>query len=334
MDLSIIIPIFNTKLDVMKRCLESVIKIKNIEYEIILVDDGSDFKNQEKYKKFVQQLEKIKYITKENEGVSSARNLGIRESVGNYIMFVDSDDTINSNVIQKEYFTLNCELILFNSYIIKKNKKRVHYEINEQLNYIDNKSLLSKNYILRKTLHSPCSKLYKRNFLNENDIFFNEKMIQGEDAKFNLDVIKHLSRVYNSKEILYNYYYDFNTTDKRWEKFPEKMLENLILSYIEEMNLSENLVIENIDIKSCIKNKYLDEIFTTYLILIKKYNKKNMYKFDDLYLFFKSLNIAKKDVIGLRRIKYILIYKKKFNILKMLAMLRKIYLEKIKGIIE
>ena len=110
MDISIIIPIYNVEKYV-EECINSVINQsikKNI--EIILVNDGSTDLSRSKIEKY-KLLDNIKIIDKENGGLSSARNIGICEAIGKYIVFIDSDDFIEKNFLEKLY---NYIILLYN----------------------------------------------------------------------------------------------------------------------------------------------------------------------------------------------------------------------------
>lgn len=95
---SIIIPIYNSE-KYLEKCMNSVINQSYINIEIILINDGSNDNSEIICKKYVLKDERIKYIPKENGGVSSARNLGICNANGKYIFFLDSDDYIDRDVI-------------------------------------------------------------------------------------------------------------------------------------------------------------------------------------------------------------------------------------------
>ena len=91
---SIIVPVYNTTIELLDRCLKSIEKCEMDNYEIIIVNDGSNGDITEKIERFVKNRKKIKYFFKENGGVSSARDVGIRNSSGEYVVFVDADDTV------------------------------------------------------------------------------------------------------------------------------------------------------------------------------------------------------------------------------------------------
>ena len=99
MKLSIIIPVYQTQ-DTIDRCIESILQQSFTDYEIILVDDGSDYECSQLCDKYPQKDRRITTIHKENGGLSDARNTGIKHSKGEYITFIDSDDAIQNDKLQ------------------------------------------------------------------------------------------------------------------------------------------------------------------------------------------------------------------------------------------
>lgn len=185
MKISIIIPAYNVE-KYIENCLDSVIKDKNI--EIIVVNDGSIDKTQE----LVEKYENVILFNNTNHGVSYSRNFGISKATGDYIMFVDSDDYLKNNWI---------DIVL--------NKK-----FNEDVIYFSNKlkSVKDKNKLLdfvigvkKPCIAGPYCKLFKRDFLNENNIRFKEDIINGEDMLFNVECVLKLKNFKIINESIYMY---------------------------------------------------------------------------------------------------------------------------------
>ena len=103
---SVIIPIYNAS-STLEKCLNSIINQTYKNLEIILVDDGSTDSSGKICDKFAKNDDRIKVIHKKNEGLGKTRNVGILESTGDYLFFVDSDDFIDLNTIEKLYFQEN-----------------------------------------------------------------------------------------------------------------------------------------------------------------------------------------------------------------------------------
>lgn len=115
MIVSIIIPVFNTLYDDLLKCINSIISQTFSDFEIILVDDGSDSEHRTALDDLTTVDSRIKIFHKSNEGVSVARNFGVSKSLGKYILFVDADDLLTPwllesgvSAIEKE----NCDVII------------------------------------------------------------------------------------------------------------------------------------------------------------------------------------------------------------------------------
>ena len=190
MELSIIVPIYNVE-DYLEECLKSLYNIKNIKLEIILVNDGSkdnSFKIMEKFKEIYP--EKTVLINKENGGLSSARNAGMKAAVGEYISFIDSDDFIDVDEFEKffkegqknkldvmvgnmRYYTPEkTGDSLFRSNIVKNSG------IVNGIDFFWN--LFQKPKCFREEV---VDDIYKREFLVKNNIWFNENIVH-EDSEF------------------------------------------------------------------------------------------------------------------------------------------------------
>ncbi|WP_269795898.1 glycosyltransferase family 2 protein [Streptococcus sp. SM3] len=97
--ISVIVPVYNVE-EYLEECLESIQHQTYTDIEVILVNDGSTDTSKEICERFCKVDSRFRLINQENQGQSVARNRGFKESVGQYIMFVDSDDVINTNVLE------------------------------------------------------------------------------------------------------------------------------------------------------------------------------------------------------------------------------------------
>ena len=123
--ISFIIPTYNAEKTI-QNTINSILKQSetSLEYEIIVVDDGST----DNTKNLIQELEsneKIKYYSKENSGVADTRNFGVQKSNGEYIIFVDSDDYVSQNLLKdiEPYIKQNIDLIKWNPLFVDENKE-------------------------------------------------------------------------------------------------------------------------------------------------------------------------------------------------------------------
>lgn len=166
---SVIVPVWNVE-NYLKKCLESLVKQTFNDFEIVVINDGSPDNSQDiidEYKTTYPEL--IKPFIKQNGGLASARNFGIKHSQGEYIMFVDSDDWVDTTIVEKLY---NCA-INTNSDIVVCGAYGVYDEKNKDLETFKNYNTdISKNYIIN--CPGACWQLIKRKIMINNNLFFLE----------------------------------------------------------------------------------------------------------------------------------------------------------------
>ena len=115
--ISIIMPVYN-KEKYLKNTIDSILKQEYKNFELIIVDDGSTDKSKYICDEYASKDSRIKVYHIKNEGVSNARNIGLKYATGDYIQFIDADDTINTNTFSKYIDILNNKLydVIFSSY--------------------------------------------------------------------------------------------------------------------------------------------------------------------------------------------------------------------------
>lgn len=201
MELSIIIPIYNAE-KFLDECLNSVKNIKNIDFECLMIDDGSTDGSKDICAKYVN--ERFKYIFKENSGVSSTRNYGIKKAKGEYILFLDADDYLNEEI---EEILLNAidsksDFVIFD-YNIDLNGKKIHK------GYLKQKEDLLEDVIYKiystSELNTCWGKLFKSNIIKNNGLNFYEDIKIGEDQLFVMEYINLIKNVENIKSEILTY---------------------------------------------------------------------------------------------------------------------------------
>lgn len=184
---SIIIPVYNVE-KYLCECIDSVLKQKFDDYEIILVDDGSTDNSSSICDSYAKKYQKIKTIHQENKGLSGARNAGILSSIGKYLIFIDSDDYIAAKALEKLYKIININEI---DVIFLEMIKFFPDGTTEPMNDGYEKELIINrsqedvwNHIanLNKFPGSACSKAVKRSLITE-DLYFVEGLI-SEDLEW------------------------------------------------------------------------------------------------------------------------------------------------------
>lgn len=171
--ISVIIPVFNVE-KYLNNCIDSVLNQTYAPYEIIIVDDGStdnSGKIADKYKELYS--EKIKVIHQENKGLGGARNTGIEQASGEYFLFLDSDDTIESNVLwelDKEISRTKAEMVVYGIQSVNEKGEIEKNLISEQPKH--QKLLLNNNKSILFELPSAANKVYHRNLFIKTGIRF------------------------------------------------------------------------------------------------------------------------------------------------------------------
>ncbi|WP_394121299.1 glycosyltransferase family 2 protein [Planococcus donghaensis] len=225
--ISIIVPVYQSE-KTLDRCLESIIRQTYSNIEVILVNDGSNDTSGEICDIYALKDTRIKVIHKNNMGVSSARNTGLKEAKGSYIQFVDSDDWLNKDsceIMVKEITEQNVDMLICGLNITKNGKllrtphlPRAH--VKPSIYFKDFKYIYS-------VFASPCNKIYKKELVG----YFNHQISAGEDLLFNLEYIKNTNVVGCIEDCLYNVSLDNENSLNR--KFKENELD--LLLYIENI---------------------------------------------------------------------------------------------------
>lgn len=194
---SVIVPIYNSE-ECIEKCLKSIIGQTYRNIEIILINDGSTDNSIKILKKYEKKYSFIKVIDKKNEGVAKTRNLGIKISTGKYLMFIDNDDYIVSDYIEK--------------YVDMIEQKQVEVIIggyqreNSLGKKIETRKLKNTEWS-KYIIMAPWGKIYLREYLIKNEVEFLTSPI-GEDVYFTLKLISLNAKFYVSDYIGYTWYFN------------------------------------------------------------------------------------------------------------------------------
>lgn len=184
--ISIIIPVYNAE-KYIKRTINSILNQTEQDFEIIAIDDGSTDKSYQIIKELSKHNKRIKVYTKENGGVSDARNYGIEHSTGEYLMFVDADDMLVSDGLEKLYSTAqkyNADITIGNSRVVKLNGK-IKETPKEFHIYHQNRKEVLTDFLRGKSnydCYSVCAKLFKKSICQ--DIRFEKSKSANEDRYY------------------------------------------------------------------------------------------------------------------------------------------------------
>lgn len=335
MDISIIIPVYNVEKYLLK-CISTLKKqeFKNIEF--IFVDDGSTDNTFNILREEALKDIRIKILKQKNNGVSSARNLGIRNSTGKYIGFIDPDDYIEENIYLNLFNYMDnkkLDLLVYNYRMVWEE------ELKSRVNSFNFNNIIN-HFIFVQEDGYVWNKIYRRDIIMKNNIFFDENITVGEDLLFNIKYIKYVKKYKIIDNVFYNYY---QRKDSAVRKKHKNLIKNSITMYKETLNLAnekkinkdvfigatgyrfivafyselENLI-ENKEgnkrvvefLKKCKSNSYINDAVAKYNFIGKKYRKINI----DIVILIGLYKINAYNTIYIYMMlrKYILIYKRKY----------------------
>lgn len=212
--ISIIVPVYNSE-KYLEQCIESIINQTYKKLEVILVDDGSTDNSKKICDEYAQKDSRILAIHKENQGVSSARNVGIEKANGKYIYFADSDDYLDCSLITEMYsnFQENDVDVVVCEY----NCHNQNENVDNKLHYMFDEKKISFQELVMNNDYMVYGYLWNKMF-KKKDIkkFFNEKVHVKEDLLFLLMNYENNTLYSVIRKPLYNYrIYDNSTIHKK-----------------------------------------------------------------------------------------------------------------------
>jgi len=209
---SVVVPMYKVE-EYIDKCITSILNQTFKFIEIIIVDDGSPDKCGQIAEAYANEDPRIKVIHKENGGLSSARNVGLGVAIGDYILFIDSDDWIEPTMIEKMYNAskeVSADLVICNYRRVYKDclEEDVLQLKNESfnLNDISLEEYFYSYYFPYVHGHEVTNKLYKREIIIKNNLKFEKNTeVFSEDQLFNLYFLCHINVISSIKDTCYNY---------------------------------------------------------------------------------------------------------------------------------
>ena len=212
MKISFIIPVYNCK-RFLPECVSSIRSAELPDYEILLIDDGSTDGSGALCDELAAEFSEIRVVHQANAGVSAARNRGIRESSGELLLFIDADDSIASDLLcwmLKDARIAQADLVCFGiSFDYYKNGNL--YRQDSLYHPFD--GILSKpqwgasvfELFSSNSLSSSCSKVFRKDILQQYNLLFNEGMFLYEDLEFVLRYMQYCDKIWNIPKTIYHY---------------------------------------------------------------------------------------------------------------------------------
>ena len=217
--ITIISPVYKTDSKLLIQSIDSILMNPSLEFELILVDDGSENISAVLCDEYAEKDDRVLVIHKKNGGTSTARNAGLAQAKGEYICFIDSDDYIECELISKLLYIAkdSPDIVFFNS--------TAHYTDKiERWDYITKDENVSaeealKRFLTGRLIPSCWAKMFRRE-LTKN-MYLNEKLLRGQDEEYFIRVLLCAHKVYFMN---YNgYHYVVHTGSATKIQFSEKV---------------------------------------------------------------------------------------------------------------
>lgn len=203
MKYSIIIPVYNVE-EYLDRCLKSILNQTYSNYEVIIVNDGSPDNSDNIIKSYEKEDKRFKGYKKVNGGLSDARNYGLKYATGDYLIFIDADDYIENNYLEKVNDVLeknkDIDVLKFKIKLVDEGGNLIRME-----NGLNKEGVTSFEELVKLEFLEPAwSYVYKLSFWKENNFTYLKGMIH-EDFGLTPEILMKANKIYYLNSYLYNY---------------------------------------------------------------------------------------------------------------------------------
>ncbi len=241
MIVSVIIPIYNGAKYIMS--MYRSLKDQTFQdFEVIFINDGSKDDSLRKLKNVAKDDPRVRIFSQENKGICASRNLGLEQAKGKYIIFLDQDDGIENELIEKYVEAINeknADIASFGKthYLIDDDKViSIKPQLIDEELVTDRKRLLECLFNIdnKKRLMTIWNCIYRKDIIEEHNVKFDEHFKHGdEDGMFNIEYVLHCQRACFSSKSYYHYY--IRKGISTITKYNEELLENY-LYYASKVN--------------------------------------------------------------------------------------------------
>lgn len=267
--ISVIVPIYNSE-KYLDRCVMSILNQTYANLEVILINDGSKDLSLDICYSLEKKDKRIKVINKENEGVSITRNVGIKDSIGKYLMFVDSDDYLHNTYIEKMYTYLKenkLDMVISSMTFVDENYDFIRTYSYKSENLILNFNDITESMIKTSYFNSVCKIIISSKVVKENEMMFNKELKFGEDLLFSYNLL-HTVQNFGYLDFP-GYYYLQNSLSATHKNSME-----VVNKYIDDNKYVYDIIRQYIQDDVLINNK----LFTKYNFALLKFIKSVKYK--------------------------------------------------------
>lgn len=247
--ISIIVPVYNAD-KYLKRCVDSLLcQSCRTDFELLLIDDGSKDNSPLICEEYARSDHRVHVYHQKNGGASSARNKGIELSKGEWVLFVDADDEVAPNLIERVESVplIDVDIVFFGYRMIFPNREVKCNPVDGLVTPKDFSRIITECEI-----YTPWSKAFRKDLLINNDIRFNLRLRNGEDTLFMFQFLNKIEKAYLINDVLYTHYVIEGSLSATIVPYD---LNVLLLTQISE--LSEN-IINRFSLTTEAKNKIME----------------------------------------------------------------------------
>ena len=264
MKISIVIPIYNMG-DSLEKCVKSISSSQNKDVQIILVDDGSTDNSYQLCKQLEKEDDRICVVHQENQGSGPARNAGIKEATGDYTLFIDSDDCLNENAVEKLLAVAQecqADIIIYGYRLISPSGKETEKRFEERK--LTGREVRSdycpyfNNQFTWAIQGAPWNKLFKTALIKDNNIVF-PSLRRHQDEVFISRAVSCSDSIMFTDLVLYTHY--ANDARKLWRKYPDDYFDIVNELYSLRQNIIEKWNPDNKKIKALTYSEYINNTF-------------------------------------------------------------------------
>lgn len=289
--ISVIIPVYKVEKYIGK-CIESVLAQTYSDFELILIDDGTPDQSGDICDDYAKKDNRIHVYHKENGGVSSARNFGIKKAQGEWLCFIDSDDYVGESYLKDFNVGEITNSMPIQGFCLKSNNT---YEVHCIPSECKMQSDIFYHAEMLNIIVSPWCKLFSTKIIRDNNLHFDQRTSYGEDHLFVLNYLRFIESI--NSNIAHSYTYNQTPQDSLSRG---NVPREYFLYYIENIvklleEISSKLNLKN-DQKKCILNK---RIYRHWIKIILSFTKDKDIKRNDIYSTLKRLKGLKFSTTGL-----------------------------------
>ncbi len=276
---SIIVPVYKAEA-YLHRCVDSLLSQTFTDFEILLIDDGSPDGSGMFCDKYAKKDSRIKVFHKENGGVASARQCGLDNATGEYIIHADPDDWVEITMLEALYMKAkedDADMVICDFFI--ENNKGTHYRA-QKLNSLNADVILRQ--LLSHQLHgSCCNKLVRKSCFVKYDVCFNPDIIRWEDLYINCELLRHDIKVTYIPNAFYHYDCIINESSLVRNPSPKGVISGIIFCNYFSKELGK---------------EYKRELDISKMRVKRQVFRSNLFKDDDFKYLFYEINPYFKNI--------------------------------------